>query len=223
MRRLIEILVSGMLLLLATPIFLIVALAVWLNDRGCVLYRQTRSGLLGRPFELLKFRSMRANNLPLDDVTEIREGNPLVTPVGRWIRRFKVDELPQLLNVLRGDMALIGPRPVGPGQVEKYTAFENRRLSILPGITGWAQVNGGTKITWPERIMLDVWYVDHRSFWLDVRILWQTLGVTVFGEEPNREALEAAEAYANRSGWRDRILTSCPSRWSQKGMCRSPW
>lgn len=201
LRRLIDVVGSGILLVLALPILLTTLVAIWLTDRGCVLYRQTRSGLHGHPFELIKFRSMRVNSLPADDVTEIREDHVLVTPVGRWIRRFKLDELPQLLNVLRGDMALIGPRPTVPEQVEKYTAFERRRLSIRPGMTGWAQVNGNIEVKWSDRILLDVWYIDHRSFWLDLRILWRTLGVVAFGEESDRTALEDADAYANRTGW----------------------
>ena len=194
--RIIDVLGSAILLLLAAPLFLITALAIWLTDRGPVFYRQTRAGLLGRPFELLKFRSMRVNNLPLDDVTEIREGHELVTHVGSWIRRYKVDELPQLLNVLRGEMALIGPRPTVPEQVEKYTAFQRRRLDITPGMTGWGQVSGGIELTWPERIMLDVWYVDHRSFRMDVGILWRTAGVILFGDKRNQQAMQAAIEHA---------------------------
>ena len=198
LQRLIDVFGSGILILLAAPLFLITALAIWSVDRGPVFYRQTRAGLLGRPFELLKFRSMQVNNLALDDVTEIREGHTMVTPVGRWIRRFKVDELPQLFNVLRGDMALIGPRPTVPEQVEKYTAFERRRLSIAPGMTGWAQVNGGIELTWPERIMLDIWYADHHSYWMDARILWGTAAVILFGDERNPEELREATVYANQ-------------------------
>jgi len=202
MRRFVDIFGSGVLLLLTAPLFLITAFAIWLDDGGDVFYRQTRVGLLGRRFELLKFRSMRINNLPIDDLTEIREGHPLVTPVGRWIRRYKVDELPQLINVLRGEMSLIGPRPAMPEHEQKYTVFECRRLSTRPGMTGWAQVSGNMELSWRERIALDVWYIDHRSLWLDVAILWQTLAVVIFGEEPDRAALEEALAYANHIGGR---------------------
>ena len=198
LRRLADLLGSCTGLLISAPLFLITAVAIWLTDHGAVFYRQTRAGLLGHPFELLKFRSMRVNDLPLDDVTEIREGHPLVTPVGRWLRRLKVDELPQLLNVLRGDMALIGPRPALPEHVAHYDAFERRRLHVRPGMTGWAQVNGGIELVWPERIMLDVWYVTHRTLWMDLRILWQTIAVIVFGERRNRQALHEAMAYAGQ-------------------------
>jgi len=202
LRRLIDVLGSSILLLLAAPLLLTTALAIWLGDRGDVFYHQTRLGLHGRLFDLLKFRSMWINILPIDDVTEIREGHPLVTPVGRWIRRLKIDELPQLLNVLRGDMSLIGPRPGVPQHLVNYDKFQRRRLSIRPGLTGWAQVNGNIALTWPERIALDVWYIDHRSFWLDLQILCRTLGVVTFGEQPNKVALEQAETYANHLGWR---------------------
>jgi lipopolysaccharide/colanic/teichoic acid biosynthesis glycosyltransferase/glycosyltransferase involved in cell wall biosynthesis len=187
---------SGILLLLTSPLFLVTALAIWLTDRGSVFFRQTRVGLHGRPFEVLKFRSMRPNNLPLDDVTEIREGHPLVTPVGRGLRRYKIDELPNLLNVFRGEMALIGPRPALQEHIEKYDAFQWRRLNVRPGLTGWAQVNGGIDLTWAQRIMLDIWYVDHRGLWLDVKIMARTVAVILFGEKINPEALWEATAYA---------------------------
>src|SRR5215472_8742297 len=174
LRRLIDVLASSVLLLLASPIFLVTALAIWLCDHGPVFYRQTRAGWRGCPFELLKFRSMRVNNLPAVVMGQVGIEHPMVTPVGRWIRRFKIDELPQLLNVLRGEMTLIGPRPTILEQVEHYTRFQRRRLSMPPGMTGWAQVNGSSRLSWPERIVLDVWHVDHRSFWLDLRILSRT-------------------------------------------------
>ena len=120
----------------------------------------------------------------------------MVTRTGRWIRRYKVDELPQLLNVLVGDMALVGPRPTVPEQTEIYSDFEMRRLALPPGMTGWTQINGGIELTWPERILLDVWYVDHRTLWLDLRILLRTAAVILAGEKPNTEALKNAIAYA---------------------------
>lgn len=176
----------------------IIALAIWLTDRGPVFYRQQRVGRLGRQFTVLKFRSMRINNLPFDDVTEIRTGHPLVTPVGNFIRRFKIDELPQILNVLNGQMSLIGPRPTIADQVEKYTPFQRRRLEVRPGLTGWAQVNGGVELSWPERIMLDVWYIDHRTIWLDLRILARTARVVLFGEKLDISARQKAEDHARQ-------------------------
>lgn len=200
LRRLSDLIGSALLLLLASPVFLITAIAVWLSDPGPVLFKQSRAGWMGRPFEILKFRSMRLNNLPTDSPEEIGEGkgHPLVTPVGRWIRRFKVDELPQLFNVLFGQMSFIGPRPPMLDDLKSYTNFQRRRLNVPPGMTGWAQVNGGAEISWPERIILEVWYVDHRSFWLDLLILWRTITVIVLGHQSNPRALQRALAYALR-------------------------
>jgi lipopolysaccharide/colanic/teichoic acid biosynthesis glycosyltransferase len=197
-RRVIDLLGSGILLLLASPIFLVTSLAIWCTDRGPAFYRQSRVGLGGRPFELVKFRSMRVNDLPAVVVGQVTEEHPMVTPVGRWIRRFKIDELPQLLNVFRGEMTLIGPRPTVREQVQEYTPFQRRRLDMPPGMTGWAQVNGGVELSWPQRIMLDVWYLDHRSFWLDIRILWRTIAVVLFGDDPSPKALQEAVTYAKQ-------------------------
>jgi len=197
-RRFIEIAGSVILLVLSSPLFLITALAVWATDFGPVFYRQTRAGRFGRPFELIKFRSMQVNDRPLDRPEETGETDPLVTAVGRWIRRLKVDELPQLINVLRGEMSWIGPRPTLLEQVENYTPFQRRRLDILPGMTGWAQVNGGAEISWTERIILEVWYVEHRSLVVDMKILWGTLAVILRGHKPNRKAVDEALRFCKR-------------------------
>jgi lipopolysaccharide/colanic/teichoic acid biosynthesis glycosyltransferase len=211
LRRFLDILGATILLSVLGPVFLIIALAIWSTDRGPVFFRQTRAGLRGRPFQLVKFRSMKVNHLPAVIVGQVGEEHPLVTPVGRWLRRFKIDELPQLLNVLRGEMTLIGPRPTVLEQVAAYTPFQRRRLAIPPGMTGWAQVNGGVEITWPQRIVLDVWYVDHRSLWLDVKILWRTAAVVLFGEEPNLKALEGATTYARAQvAWSEPGITTNP-------------
>ena len=201
-RRLIDMVGGTAILLVTSPIFLVTSLAIWCTDRRPAFYRQTRAGLHGRPFELIKFRSMRVNDLPAVVVGQVTEEHPMVTPVGRWIRRFKIDELPQLVNVVRGEMTLIGPRPTVLEQVEKYTPFQRRRLDMPPGMTGWAQVNGGVELSWPERIMLDVWYIDHRSLWLNIRILWRTFAVVWFGDRPDRRALQRAVAYANQQSGR---------------------
>lgn len=198
LRRIIDLIGATVCLLLVSPILLIVAATIYLTDRGPIFYRQQRVGAFGRPFTVLKFRSMRINNLPFDDTTEIRTGHPLVTPVGNLIRRFKVDELPQMLNVLNGEMSLIGPRPTLLDQVERYSPFQRRRLEIRPGLTGWAQVNGGIDLSWPERIMLDVWYIDHRSAWLDLYILWLTISVVLWGERSNPGRMAEAIAYAKQ-------------------------
>jgi lipopolysaccharide/colanic/teichoic acid biosynthesis glycosyltransferase len=197
LRKSIDIAGSAVLLGLTSPLFLVVALAVWMTDFGPVFYRQTRAGLLGRPFELLKFRSMAVNGRPTDGLQEIGQADPLVTTIGRFIRRTKIDELPQLINVLRGEMSWIGPRPTVPAQVQAYTPFQKRRLQILPGLTGWAQVNGGAEISWEDRIMLEVWYIEHRSLLLDLKIICQTLAVIVFGHKPNEQAIKQARSFAD--------------------------
>jgi lipopolysaccharide/colanic/teichoic acid biosynthesis glycosyltransferase len=196
LRRVIDLAGATICLLIVCPVMLFTIVAIYLTDGGPILFLQQRSGLRGRPFLIYKFRSMKANNLPCDDVTEIRSGHPLVTPVGSLIRRYKIDELPQLVNVLKGEMSLIGPRPTVPEQVDGFSPFEWRRQEILPGLTGWAQINGGIDITWPERIKLDVWYVDHRSAWLDISILLRTITVVLWGDRPNPEKLAEAEIHA---------------------------
>jgi lipopolysaccharide/colanic/teichoic acid biosynthesis glycosyltransferase len=196
--RIIAVTVSLFLIALTAPVFLLTALAIWCTDRGPVFYLQTRAGRDGQLFRMMKFRSMRVNDLPVNLVGEAGHEHPLVTPVGRWIRRLKIDELPQLINVLKGEMALVGPRPTVPEQVKSYTPFQRLRLKVLPGMTGWAQVNGGAEISWPERIILEVWYVDHCSVWLDLTIIFRTFAVVVGGHRPNLAALQQAFAYACR-------------------------
>lgn len=198
LRRILEVAGSTVLILLTSPLFLITALAIWATDPGPILYRQTRAGLYGVPFQLMKFRSMRVNSRPLDSPEEIGPNHPLVFPVGRLIRRLKVDELPQLINVLLGDMSLIGPRPTVLEQVQKYTSFQRRRLNVLPGMTGWTQVSGGTELTWPERIIMEVWYVEHRSIFLDMKILFRTTSVILHGYRLNRRALQEAMQFAEQ-------------------------
>ena len=199
LRRLFDIAFSGMLLMLASPVLLATAIAVSL-DGGPVFYRQTRAGIEGRSFAILKFRSMRPNTFTTAELAvlhgQITSPHPEVTPVGRLIRRYKIDEVPQLINVLRGEMSIVGPRPTVLEQVQDYSPYQWRRLNVLPGLTGWAQVNGGIEYDWPERILLDVWYVEHRTPWLDAVILCRTIMVVLFGERRNPGALVKAEQYA---------------------------
>lgn len=171
-KRLIDLTVSAVLLIILSPLFLVTALAIRVVMGAPVLFCQTRPGRYGKPFTLYKFRSMRpeagADGRPLADATRL-------TPLGRILRRTSLDELPQLGNVLRGDMSLVGPRPLLPEYLPLYNAFEARRHEVRPGITGWAQVHGRNAVTWPERFALDVYYVDHRSLWLDLKILGLTI------------------------------------------------
>jgi lipopolysaccharide/colanic/teichoic acid biosynthesis glycosyltransferase len=161
-------------LLVSAPFLAAAAAAVQLDDRGPVLYRQRRVGKDGREFDLLKLRTMVVGAERLGAGYAVDEGDPRITRAGRVLRRLSVDELPQLWNVVRGDMSLVGPRPTLAYQVERYTERQRRRLEVKPGITGWAQIQGRASLPWDERIELDVWYVEHRSFWLDLRILART-------------------------------------------------
>jgi lipopolysaccharide/colanic/teichoic acid biosynthesis glycosyltransferase len=161
-------------LLVSAPFLAAAAAAVKLEDRGPILYRQRRVGKDGREFDLLKLRTMVVGAERLGAGYAVDEGDPRITRAGRVLRRLSVDELPQLWNVVRGDMSLVGPRPTLAYQVERYTERQRRRLEVKPGITGWAQIHGRAALPWSERIELDVWYVEHRSFLLDLRILART-------------------------------------------------
>jgi lipopolysaccharide/colanic/teichoic acid biosynthesis glycosyltransferase len=168
-RRAVDVVLAGAALVVLSPVLALVAVAIRVTSGRPVLFCQARSGWQGREFTIVKFRTMRG---------ERYEGEPdadRLTRVGRVLRSTSLDEIPQLWNVLRGDMSLIGPRPTLPEQVALYGAHERRRLEVRPGVTGWAQVNGRNAISWPERIELDIWYVDHRSLLLDLRIVGRTL------------------------------------------------
>lgn len=174
MNRAVDAAIAGAGLVLASPILAVAALAIKLDDRGPVLYRQTRVGYDGEDFELLKLRTMVEGAENLGAGFAVDRGDPRITRVGRVLRKTSVDELPQLWNVLRGDMSVIGPRPTLRYQVAQYDARQRRRLDVKPGLTGWAQVHGRAALPWAERIELDVWYVDHRSPRLDLGILLRT-------------------------------------------------
>jgi lipopolysaccharide/colanic/teichoic acid biosynthesis glycosyltransferase len=189
--RLLDLLVAALLLAIAAPLLAIAALLIKLESRGPVVYRQRRVGMHGEPFELWKLRTMVPGAERMGAGIYVLEGDPRITRVGRLLRRFSLDELPNLVNVLRGEMAVVGPRPTVQEQVDRYTDRQRRRLEVKPGITGWAQVNGRTSLPWPERIELDVWYVEHRSLRLDVRILARTArllasGHGLYSEEPRQ-------------------------------------
>ena len=179
--RALDLAVAVVVLAVASPVILIAAVAIRLESRGPVLYRQRRVGRHGEPFELWKLRTMVPKAEAMGAGVYVLEGDPRITRVGRRLRRFSLDELPNLINVLKGDMAVVGPRPTVQEQVDRYTDRQLRRLEVKPGITGWAQVNGRTSLPWPERIELDVWYVEHRSLWLDIKILAKTARMLATG------------------------------------------
>jgi lipopolysaccharide/colanic/teichoic acid biosynthesis glycosyltransferase len=174
MNRVADLLVAGTGLALTGPILGVAALATKLDGGGPVLYRQTRVGKDGEDFDVLKLRSMVVGAERLGSGFAVDKGDARITRVGRILRRTSIDELPQLWNVFRGDMSVIGPRPTLRYQVEQYDEHQRRRLDVRPGLTGWAQIHGRASLPWAERIELDVWYVDHRSARLDLEILLRT-------------------------------------------------
>jgi lipopolysaccharide/colanic/teichoic acid biosynthesis glycosyltransferase len=179
--RALDLIVATVGLALAAPLLAGAAALIKLESRGPVFYRQRRVGIDGRPFALWKLRTMVPGAEAMGGGIYVLQGDPRITRVGRVLRRFSLDELPNLVNVLRGEMAIVGPRPTVQEQVDRYTDRQLRRLEVKPGITGWAQVNGRTSLPWPERIELDVWYVEHRSLALDLRILLRTARMLASG------------------------------------------
>lgn len=182
LRRLFDLAVAGTALLLSSPVLALAIVAIRLESPGHPIYRQRRIGRDGRPFDVMKLRTMVDGAEKMGAGLAVDEGDARITRIGAFLRRTSIDELPNLVNVLRGEMAIIGPRPTVPVQVEQYTERQRGRLAIRPGITGWAQVNGRATLPWEERIELDLWYIEHRSWRLDVQILWRTL-LMVFGGE----------------------------------------
>ena len=216
MRRVFDLAVAAVSLAIATPLLALSALAIKLGDRGPVIYRQRRVGFRGREFDLLKLRTMVVDAEQRGAGFAVNRGDPRITRVGRALRRLSLDELPQLWNVLRGDMSVIGPRPTLRYQVEQYTARQRRRLDVKPGITGWAQIHGRATLPWAERIELDVWYVEHRSLWVDLKILART-PLALFrgsykGETGGWRATPAAKAVPPSGGSDPKAPTSSPRR-----------
>ena len=196
LRRSIDILVSAAALLVCAPPLALAMLAIRLESRGSAIYRQRRVGRDGRSFDLFKLRTMVDGAEHIGAGLAIDAGDSRITRVGAVLRRTSVDELPNLVNVLRGEMSLIGPRPTLPVQVDQYTERQRRRLEIKPGITGWAQVNGRASLPWSERIELDIYYIEHRSLALDLKILSRTPALVFAG----------AGLYKGRAGgWEGRL------------------
>ncbi|NLF29434.1 MAG: sugar transferase [Planctomycetes bacterium] len=173
-KRTFDLIVGGLLLIAALPAMALIAVAIRAESRGGPLFRQRRAGRHGKPFTMLKFRTMRCDADPYGRSPESGD-DPRLTRVGKFLREHSLDELPQVLNVLAGTMSLVGPRPLYERQAAQWTDRQRRRLEVRPGITGWAQVHGRGEIPIEEKIELDLWYVDHRSLRLDVKILWATL------------------------------------------------
>ena len=198
---------SAALLVITSPLLALAAIVIRLESRGPVFYRQLRVGRAGEPFQLWKLRTMVPGAESMGAGIYVLEGDPRITRTGRLLRRFSLDELPNLVNVLKGDMAIVGPRPTVQEQVDRYTDRQRRRLEVKPGITGWAQVNGRTSLSWPERIELDVWYVEQRSIRLDIRILMRTARMLATGHGSEVRPLTCAQPVipgltSSRRRWR---------------------
>jgi lipopolysaccharide/colanic/teichoic acid biosynthesis glycosyltransferase len=180
-RRAFDIVVAGGALLVLSPFLVALMAAIRLESRGSPIYRQRRVGKDGRQFDVLKLRTMVSGAEHMGRGLAVSEGDTRITGVGRFLRRTSLDEVPNLVNVLRGEMSIIGPRPTVPVQVDRYTDRQRGRLAVKPGITGWAQVNGRTELSWDERIELDLWYIEHRSLRVDVEILRRTVKMVLGG------------------------------------------
>ncbi len=182
LKKIIDIVISGIGLIILFPIFVIIGILIKLDSKGSVFFTQERAGKDGKIFKAYKFRTMVENAEKIGLGYEVAKNDGRITRIGKHLR-WGIDELPQLINVFRGEMSLVGPRPALPHQVERYSKEEKRRLEVKPGITGWALVNGRNILTWPERIKLDIWYIDHWSIWLDLKILFKTIWVVIFTRE----------------------------------------
>lgn len=173
LKRLLDFLIASLALLVIWPLLLIISVALAIANKGAgAFFTQERPGKDGKLFKVIKFKSMTDER---DAEGNLLPNEKRITKVGKFIRKFSIDELPQLINVLKGDMSFVGPRPLMPRYLALYSPEQARRHEVRPGITGWAQVNGRNTITWTEKFKLDVWYVDHCSLWLDIKILWKTV------------------------------------------------
>jgi lipopolysaccharide/colanic/teichoic acid biosynthesis glycosyltransferase len=193
-KRALDVLVAAAALALGSPLLGVAAVLIRLESHGHAVYRQRRVGRDGTPFELYKLRTMVTGAERLGAGLAVDEGDDRITRIGAFLRRTSLDELPNLVNVLRGEMAVVGPRPTVQVQVDRYTERQRRRLEALPGLTGWAQVNGRASLPWSERIEMDVWYIEHASLRLDLRILVRTAHMAIAGHGLYR---------GETGGWRD--------------------
>ncbi len=189
-KRIFDVLFSLIALILLTPGFIAVSIVLVLTDGFPVFFTQTRPGKNGNPFKLHKFRTMKEVR---NKKNELLTDSARITKFGNFLRRTSLDELPELFNVLIGEMSIVGPRPLLMQYLERYSDEQARRHKVVPGITGWAQVNGRNAISWEEKFRLDVWYVDHWTFWLDIRIILQTIWKVIKGEgisQPGRATMD---------------------------------
>jgi lipopolysaccharide/colanic/teichoic acid biosynthesis glycosyltransferase len=181
-KRILDIVISAVALLVLWPVLACIAMLIKLESPGPVFFSQMRTGYRGKQFSMVKFRTMVQNAEAVGAGYYVSRDDARITRVGKILRRFSLDELPQLVHMLVGQMSVVGPRPALPYHTEHYTPEQMKRLKMRPGLTGWSQVNGRNQITWPERIEKDVWYVDHFSLWLDAKIIFRTFSVWLSGQ-----------------------------------------
>jgi len=198
-KRALDVAASALALIVLSPVLLVVAVLVRIELGAPVVFRQQRPGKDGRIFTLYKFRTMRDAPFGTTGIDAVASDDERLTPFGRSLRRTSLDELPQLVNVLSGDMSMVGPRPLLPEYLDRYNEEQARRHEVRPGITGWAQVNGRNAVSWDERFTMDVWYVDHRSFALDARIAWRSLSALVSREGVSAPGVETMEPFQGDS------------------------
>ena len=197
LKRAFDFVVALVLLLMLSPLILATAILIARGMGSPVIFRQQRPGLNGRPFEVLKFRTM-SDKIGPDG--QLLPDEARLTALGAVLRRFSLDELPQLLNVLKGEMSLVGPRPLLMEYLPLYSAVQMRRHEVRPGVTGWTQVNGRNALSWEDKFALDVWYVDNRSFWLDLKILAMTAGRVFSGSGVSKEGFATTEKFRGTAG-----------------------
>lgn len=188
MKRAVDFFGASLLTLMLSPIFLIIAITILISEGRPLFFKQIRPGLHGKPFFIYKFRTMNDGR---DNNGKLLPGRLRLTKTGKFLRKYSLDELPQLINVIKGDLSLVGPRPLLMEYLHIYTPEQARRHEVKPGITGWAQVNGRNAISWDEKFNLDVWYVENQSFWLDVKILFLTIKKVL-----NKEGIQAQGHYS---------------------------
>lgn len=186
LKRIFDILVSFLLIIITIPLFILIAICIKVTSKGPIFFLQKRPGKKGELFKIFKFRTMELGSEKMTKGVEVLKNDPRITKIGKILRRTKIDELPQLINVLKGDMSLVGPRPERIDSLNDYTDEISKRLLVRPGMTGLAQVSGNIYLTLQERYKLDIYYVENQNFLLDTKILLRTIGVVLFGEEKYR-------------------------------------
>jgi lipopolysaccharide/colanic/teichoic acid biosynthesis glycosyltransferase len=212
LKRIIDAAASVLLVVILSPLLITVSILVFINLGGPIFFRQQRLGLNGKPFKVLKFRTMKSE---CDETGALLPDEVRLTRLGKLLRKFSIDELPSLINVLKGEMSLVGPRPQDARFMEKCNAYQHRRHEVKPGITGWAQINGRNAISWEERFELDVWYVDNRSLLIDLKIVIMTVPLVLLAKDvtaPGHATMPAFQGTKHRPQASSRMIEFSPNQ-----------